>query len=129
MTTSKTLMATYKSFTPSRSTFPSKKRVIWICSLTYHKKGKKKQWTHPFLMLSRNCLQPLLVEFWGLPPLILFFNTSTGWFGRFVLSTIINQNKEAWLHESKLAKMLCTGCREFGINRWKFLPKVKHFIF
>ena len=30
---------------------------------------------------------PCLVEFWGLPPLILFFNTSTGWFGRFVLST------------------------------------------
>ena len=30
---------------------------------------------------------PLVVEFWGLPPLILFFNTSTGWFGRFVLST------------------------------------------
>ena len=28
-----------------------------------------------------------LVEYWGLPPLILFFNTSTGWFGRFVLST------------------------------------------
>ena len=28
-----------------------------------------------------------LIEFWGLPPLILFFNTSTGWFGRFVLST------------------------------------------
>ena len=28
-----------------------------------------------------------LVEFWSLPPLILFFNTSTGWFGRFVLST------------------------------------------
>ena len=28
-----------------------------------------------------------LVEFWGLPPLILLFNTSTGWFGRFVLST------------------------------------------
>ena len=70
-----------------------------------------------------------LVEFWGLPPLILFFNMSTGWFGRFVLSTIVNQNKEAWLQESKLAKMLCTGCREFGTNRWKFLPKVKHFIF
>ena len=29
----------------------------------------------------------LFVEFWGLPPLILFYNTSTGWFGRFVLST------------------------------------------
>ena len=29
----------------------------------------------------------LFVEFWGLPPLILFFNTSPGWFGRFVLST------------------------------------------
>ena len=28
-----------------------------------------------------------LVEFWGLPPLNLFFNMSTGWFGRFVLST------------------------------------------
>ena len=24
------------------------------------------------------------------------------------------QNKEAWLQESKLAKMLCTGHREFG---------------
>ena len=29
----------------------------------------------------------LVVEFWGLPPLILFFNVSIGWFGRFVLST------------------------------------------
>ena len=28
-----------------------------------------------------------LVEFWGLLPLILFFNVSIGWFGRFVLST------------------------------------------
>ena len=28
-----------------------------------------------------------VVEFWGLPPLILFFNMSTGWFGRFTLST------------------------------------------
>ena len=28
-----------------------------------------------------------LVEFWGLPPLILFFNMSIGWFGRFALST------------------------------------------
>ena len=27
------------------------------------------------------------VEFWGLPPLILFFNMSIGWFGRFALST------------------------------------------
>ena len=70
-----------------------------------------------------------VVEFWGLPPLILFFKMSTGWLGRFVLSTIVNQNKEAWLQESKLAKMLCTGHREFGTNRWKFLPKVKHFIF
>ena len=31
-------------------------------------------------------LQLKVVEFWGSPPLILFFNTSTGWFGRFVLS-------------------------------------------
>ena len=48
---------------------------------------------------------------------------------RFVLSTIVNQNKKAWLQESKLAKMLWTSRREFGTNRWKFLPKVKHFIF
>ena len=32
-------------------------------------------------------MQSYVVEFWGLLPLILFFNTSTGWFGRFVLST------------------------------------------
>ena len=30
---------------------------------------------------------PKVVEFWGLPPLILFFNMSIGWFGRFALST------------------------------------------
>ena len=39
------------------------------------------------------------------------------------------QNKEAWLQESKLAKMLCTGHREFGANRWKFLPKVNTLYF
>ena len=33
------------------------------------------------------------------------------------------QNKEAWLQESKLAKMLCMGHREFGTNRWKFPTK------
>ena len=33
------------------------------------------------------------------------------------------QNKEAWLQQSKLAKMLCTGHREFGTNRWEFLSK------
>ena len=36
------------------------------------------------IILSRDVI---FVEFWGLPPLILFFNTSTGWFGRFVLPT------------------------------------------
>ena len=35
-----------------------------------------------------------LVEFWGLPPLILFFNTSTGWFGRFVLSTECHRTRK-----------------------------------
>ena len=36
-----------------------------------------------------SCKQNLfaVVEFWELLPLIIFFNTSTGWFGRFVLST------------------------------------------
>ena len=33
------------------------------------------------------------------------------------------QNKKAWLQESKLAKMLCMGHREFGTNRWRFLSK------
>ena len=70
-----------------------------------------------------------LVEFWGLPPLILFFKMSTGWFGGFVLSTIVNQNKEAWLQESKLAKMLCMGHREFGANRWRFLSKANTLYF
>ena len=37
--------------------------------------------------MSRLQLSIVFVEFWGLPPLILFLNTSTGWFGRFVLST------------------------------------------
>ena len=35
-----------------------------------------------------------LVEFWGLPPLILFFNMSTGWFGRFVLSTECHRSRK-----------------------------------
>ena len=40
------------------------------------------------LLCPRNMSwQRSLVEFWGLPPLILFFNMSIGWFGRFVLST------------------------------------------
>ena len=37
-----------------------------------------------------SCLHVIMadiVEFWGLPPLILFFNMSIGWFGRFALST------------------------------------------
>ena len=33
------------------------------------------------------------------------------------------QNKEACLQQSKLAKMLCMGHREFGANRWRFLPE------
>ena len=39
------------------------------------------------------------------------------------------QNKEAWLQESKLAKMLCMGHREFGTNRWKFLSKANTLYF
>ena len=39
---------------------------------------------------------PYIVEFWGLPPIFFFFiNVSIGWVLRFVLSTIVNQNKEA----------------------------------
>ena len=39
------------------------------------------------------------------------------------------QNKEAWLQQSKLAKMLCTGPREFGANRWRFLSKANTLYF
>ena len=39
------------------------------------------------------------------------------------------QNKEAWLQGSKLAKMLCTGQREFGANRWRFLSKANTLYF
>ena len=39
------------------------------------------------------------------------------------------QNKEAWLQQSKLAKMLCTGHREFGANRWRFLSKANTLYF
>ena len=35
-----------------------------------------------------------LVEFWCLPPLILFFNMSIGWFGRFALSTECYRTKK-----------------------------------
>ena len=69
-----------------------------------------------------------LVEFWGLPPLILFFNMSIGWFGRFALSTECYR-KKAWLQESKLAKMICTGHREFGTNRCEFLTKANTLYF
>ena len=43
--------------------------------------------SHKCVMLAVSPFHDCLVEFWGLPPLILFFNTSTDWFGRFVLST------------------------------------------
>ena len=39
------------------------------------------------------------------------------------------QNKKAWLQQSKLAKMLCTGHREFGANRWRFLSKANTLYF
>ena len=39
------------------------------------------------------------------------------------------QNKEAWLQQSELAKMLCTGHREFGANRWRFLSTANTLYF
>ena len=45
-----------------------------------------------------------VVEFWGLPPSILFFNMSIGWFGRFVLST-------EWYRTRKL------GCKNLNWPR------------
>ena len=37
--------------------------------------------------MEQRCETVNLVQFWGLLPLILFFNMSTGWFGRFDLPT------------------------------------------
>ena len=37
--------------------------------------------------------------------------------------------KEAWVQQSKLAKMLCMGHREFGANRWRFLSKANTIYF
>ena len=39
------------------------------------------------------------------------------------------QNKKAWLQQSKLAKMLCMGHREFGASRWRFLSKANTLYF
>ena len=39
------------------------------------------------------------------------------------------QNKEAWLQQSKLAKMLCMGHREFGANRSRLLSKANTLYF
>ena len=36
-----------------------------------------------------------LVEYWGLPPLIPLLQCANSWVLRFVLSTVVNQNKEA----------------------------------
>ena len=69
-----------------------------------------------------------LVEFWGLPPLILFFNTSTGWFGRFVLSTECYRTRK--LGYNNLNWPRCSaGHREFGANRWRFLSKANTLYF
>ena len=47
-------------------------------------------YTHP----SGEWEPPWFVKFWGLPPRILFYNTSTGWFGRFVLSTECHRTRK-----------------------------------
>ena len=66
-----------------------------------------------------------VVEFRAYHLQFSFFNLSTGWGLRFVLW--IEQG--SWLLQSKLAKMLCMGHREFGANRCEFLSKAKHFLF
>ena len=49
-----------------------------------------------------------VVEFWGLPPLILFFNMSTGWLGRFVLSTECYRTRK--LGYNNLNWPRCSAC-------------------
>ena len=75
-----------------------------------------------------------LVEFWGLPPLILFFNMSIGWFGRFALSTECYRTRKlgyknlnwprcsAWVTES-LALTDGGFCQKQTLN---ILDYVKH---
>ena len=60
-----------------------------------------------------------LIEFWAYHLQFSFFNTSISRSVSYVLW--IEQG--GWLQQSKLAKMLCMGHREFGTNRWKFLSK------
>ena len=55
-----------------------------ICGL----KISTARWSeHMSSMVCYMGFEGCVVEFWGLLPLILFFNMSTGWFGRFALST------------------------------------------
>ena len=69
------------------------------------------------------------LEFWGLPPLIPLLQCVNR-LGFEICSVNSCQSEQGSLVTlSKLAKMLCTGHREFGTNRWKFLSKTKHFIF
>ena len=57
-----------------------------------------------------------LVEFWAYRP--KFSSSIRQLIGLGGLFCQLNvQNKKAWLQESKPAKMLCTGHREFGTNR------------
>ena len=61
----------------------------------------------PLKNLHKESLQDNFVEFWGLLPLVLFFNTSTGWFGRFVLSTECYRTRK--LDYNDLNSPRCSG--------------------
>ena len=51
----------------------------------------------PLQIPLQTLIWTILVEFWGLPPLIPLLQCVNRLGLRFVLSTVVNQNKEAWL--------------------------------
>ena len=70
-----------------------------------------------------------VVGFWGLPPLIPLLQCVNR-LGFEICSVNSCQSEQgSWLWYSKLAKMLCTGHREFGTHRWRFLSKVNTLYF
>ena len=72
----------------------------------------------------------VLVEFWGLPPLIPLLQCVNR-LGFEVCSVNNCQSEQGSLVVLILTGQdaPCMGHREFGANRWKFLSKAKHFIF
>ena len=90
-------MVTYLKWFPIMPQNQGERRSNCICLLTQimlmtRSNGDQGQGFVYSLIWHVSC--GTFVEFWGLPPLILFFNMSIGWFGRFALSTECNRTRK-----------------------------------